>query len=65
MQLKDLQFRLQELGTTGGAESDEDLFAQPLGVLQWKLKGVFEKSPIKPEKIPGKDFNRWDLWVKH
>ena len=65
MQMKDLQFRLRELGTTGGSDSDESIFAEPLGVLQRKTKAVYEKSPIKPEKFPGKDFNRWEFWVKH
>ena len=64
MQMKDLQFRLWELGTTGGSDSDESIFAEPLGVRQRKTKAVYEKSPIKPEKFPGKDFNRWELWVK-
>ena len=36
-----------------------------MGVRQRKMKAVYEKSPIKPEKFPGKDFNRWELWVKH
>ena len=65
MQIKDLQFRLRELGTTGGSDSDESISAEPLGVRQRKTKAVYEKSPIKPEKFPGKDFNRWELWVKH
>ena len=65
MQMKNLQFRLGELGTTGGSDSDEFIFAEPLGVRQRKTKAVYEKSPIKPEKFPGKDFNRWELWVKH
>ena len=65
MQMKDLQFRLRELGTTGGSDSDETIFAEPLAVGQRKTKAVYEKSPIKPEKFPGKDFNRWELWVKH
>ena len=64
MQMKDLQFRLRELGTTGGSDSDESIFAEPLRVLQRKTKAVYEKSPIKPEKFPGKDFNRWEFWVK-
>ena len=63
MQMKDLQLRLRELGTTGGSDSDESIFAEPLGVRQRKTKAVYEKSPIKPEKFPGKDFNRWELWV--
>ena len=65
MQMKDLQFRLRELGTTGGSDSDESIFAEPLGVRQRKTKAVYEKTPIKPKKFPGKDFNRWELWVKH
>ena len=65
MQMKDLQFRLRELGTTSGSDSDESIFTEPLGVRQWKTKAVYGKSPIKPEKFPGKDFNRWELWVKH
>ena len=57
MQMKDLQFRLRELGTTGGSYSDESIFAEHLGVRQRKMKAVCEKSPIKPEQFPGKDFN--------
>ena len=55
MQVKDLRFRLRELGTTGGSDSDESIFAEPLSMRQRKTKAVYEKSPIKPEKFPGKD----------
>ena len=65
MQTKDLQFRLRELGRTGGSDGDESLFAQTLGVRQRKTKAVYEKFPIQPQKIPGEDFNRWELWLKH
>ena len=65
MQMKKLQFRLRELGTTGGSDSDDSFFAENLGVRQPKTKAVDEKSPINLEKFPGADFNRWDLWVKH
>ena len=54
MQMKDLQFRLRELGTTGGSDSDKSIFAEPLGTGQWKTKAVYQKSPIKLEKFPGK-----------
>ena len=64
MQMKELQFRLRELDTTGGSDSDGSISAEPLGVRQLKTKAVYEKSLIKPEKFPGKDFNRWELWVK-
>ena len=42
MQMKDLQFRLRELGTTGGSDSDESNSAEPLGVRQRKTKAVYE-----------------------
>ena len=64
MQMKDLQFRLRELGTTVGSDSDESIFTEPLSVRQLQTKAVYEKSLIKREKFPGKDFNRWELWVK-
>ena len=53
------------MGTTGGSDNDESIFAEPLGVRQRKKTAVYEKSPIKSEKFPGKDFTRWELWVKH
>ena len=62
--MKDLQFRLRVLGTTGDSDSDKSIFAQLLGVRQRKTKAVYEKSPIKPEKFLGEDFNRRELWLK-
>ena len=44
MQMKDLQFRLRELDTTGGSDSDDSIFVEPLGVWQRKTKAVFEKT---------------------
>ena len=32
---------------------------------QRNTKAFYEKSPLKPEKFSGKDFNIWELWVKH
>ena len=61
IQMKYLQFRLREFGTTGGSDSDESIFAEPLGVRQWKTKAVYEKSLIKPEKFTGKRFNIWEF----
>ena len=63
--MKKLQVRLRELGTTGGCDKDESIFADPLGVWKWKTIEVYEKSPTKSEKFPGKYFKRWELWVKH
>ena len=28
-------------------------------------RAIYQECPIKPEKFPGKCFNRWELWVKH
>ena len=30
-----------------------------------RQKPLYEKSPIKPEKFPSKDYTRWKNWVKH
>ena len=30
-----------------------------------RQKPLYEKSLIKPEKFPSKDYNRWKNWVKH
>ena len=30
-----------------------------------RQKPLYEKSPIKPEKFPSKDYNRWENWIKH
>ena len=65
MQMKDLQFRHRELGTTGGVDSGRSVFAEPVGMRYRRMKAVYEKSPIKPEKFPRKDFNIWEFWVEH
>ena len=30
-----------------------------------RQKPLYEKSPIKTEKFPSKDYTRWENWVKH
>ena len=30
-----------------------------------KTRAVYQECPIKPENFPGKNFNRWELRVKH
>ena len=65
VQMKDLQLKLQKRGTTGGSKNDKSFSAEILFVQQRKTKAVFEKLPIKPEKVPGKDFKSWLLWDKH
>ena len=40
MQMKDLQFRLRELDTTGGSDSDASIFVEPPGVWQRKKSSL-------------------------
>ena len=47
------------------SHSDDSTLTEVAGERRKKSKAVYEKSPIKPERFPGKDFNRWELWVKH
>ena len=44
MQMKDLQFRLRELGTTGGSDSDESIFAEALGVRQRETRSLLSSQ---------------------
>ena len=65
MQMTYLQFINREQGATGSSDSDKSTFAATLGVRARKNRAVYEKSPIKLEKLLGKDFNRWELWVMY
>ena len=47
------------------SNSDDSTLTEVAGDRRKKSKAVYEKSPIKPERFPGKDFNRWELWVKN
>ena len=50
-------------------ELEDDLYSDdslaPENESRRKQKPLYEKSPIKPEKIPSRDYNRWENWVKH
>ena len=59
----ELQYELQRIKLETGYDSDEYAIDTVQG--QGVKKAVYRSSPIKPEKFPGKDFNRWELWVKH
>ena len=61
MQMKALQFRLQKLGTTGSSDSNKPIFADSMGSQHRKTRAVQGMSPIKPEKFPEKDSNRWEF----
>ena len=72
MRKLDLQHRMLELKhqwkllrADDDSNSDDSTLTEFAGERRKKSNAVFEKSPIKPERFPGKDFNRWELWVKH
>ena len=44
-------------------DSDESDIAEKF--CRSKYRAVYQECPIKPEKLPGRFFNRWELWVKH
>ena len=44
-------------------DSDDSL--APENESKRRQKPLYEKFPIKPEKFPSKDYNRWENWVKH
>ena len=61
--LMGLMLEMEHVKLEAGYDSDESLLCYP--VSGGKTKAVYQKLPIKPGKFPGKDFNRWELWVKH
>ena len=72
MRKLDLQHRMLELKhqwkllrADDDSNSNDSTLTEFAGEGRNKSKAVYEKSPIKPERFPGKDFNRWELWVKH
>ena len=72
MRKLDLQHRMLELKhqwkllrADDDSNSDDSTLREVAGERRQKSKAVYEKSTIKPERFPGKDFNRWELWVKH
>ena len=46
-----------------GDDSEDSHVAKNL--CRSKSRAVYQECPIKPEKYPGKIFNRWELRVKH
>ena len=61
--LMDLMLEMEHVTLEAGYDSDESLSFYL--VSSGKTKAVYQKSPVKPEKFPRKDFNRWEFWVKH
>ena len=61
--LYEIRRDLEKLKLKAEDDSEESDVAENL--CRSKSKTVYQECPIKPEKFPGKSFNRWELWVKH
>ena len=61
--LYELQRDLEKLKMEAENDSEESDVAE--SVCRRKTRAINKECPIKPEKFPGKFFNRWELWVKH
>ena len=61
--LYELQCELEKLKLEAEDDSEESDVAE--NFCRRKSRAIYQECPIKPEKFPGKNFNRWDLWVKH
>ena len=61
--LYELQCELEKLKMEAEYDSEESDVAE--NICRSKSRVINRECPIKPEKFPGKFFNRWELWVKH
>ena len=61
--LFELQCELEKLKMEAEDDSEESDVAE--NFCRSKSRAINQECPIKPEKFPGKFFNRWELWVKH
>ena len=61
--LYELQCEMEKLKMEAEGNSEESDAAQNL--CRSKTRAIHQECPIKPEKLPGTFFNRWDQWVKH
>ena len=60
--LYELQCELEKLKLEADDSEESDV---PENFCRSKSRAIYRECPIKPEKFPGKFFNRWELWVKH
>ena len=58
MQMKDLQFRLRELGTTGGSDSDESIIAELPGCAAVENEGSLREVSYQAREIPWERFQQ-------
>ena len=61
--LYEIQCELEKLKMEAEDDSEESDVSE--NSCRRKSRVINQECPIKPEKFPGKFFNRWELWVKH
>ena len=61
--LKQIQCELEKLKLVAEDDSEGSDVAE--NICRRKSGAVYQECPIKPEKLPGKNLSRWELWVKH
>ena len=61
--LKEMEKEIKRFKIEADLDSDDSMVLE--NESRKRQKPLYEKSPIKPEKFPGKDYNRWENWVKH
>ena len=61
--VRELEKEMKRIKLEEDLDSDDSL--APENETKRRQKPLYEKFPIKPEKFPSKDYNRWEKWVKH
>ena len=61
--LKEMEKEIKRFKIEADLDSDDSLTLEIES--KKRQKPLSEKSPITQEKFPGKDYNRWESWVKH
>ena len=61
--LKEMKNEIKRFKIEADLDSDDSMAHE--NESKKRQKPLYEKSPIKPKKFPGKDYNRWESWVKH
>ena len=61
--LKEMGKEIKRFKIEADLDSDDSLALEKES--KNRQKPLYEKSPIKPQKFPGKDYNRWESWVNH
>ena len=59
--LKEMKKEIKRFKIEADLDSDDSLAHE--NESKKRQKPLYEKSPIKPKKFPGKDYNRWESWV--